>query len=59
MEVIALVLPLALGFMALAVVVCVRAIRSGQFDDLETPAVRVLFDDVPAERGETPSRNAR
>lgn len=47
---IALVLPLALGFMTLAVLVCVRAIRSGQFDDLETPAVRVLFDDVPAER---------
>ncbi len=52
MEVILVVLPLALLLAGLAVWTCVRAIRSGQFDDLETPAVRVLFDDEPAEAEE-------
>ncbi|RLB62996.1 MAG: cbb3-type cytochrome oxidase assembly protein CcoS, partial [Deltaproteobacteria bacterium] len=27
----------------------VWAVRSGQFDDLETPAVRILFDDQPVD----------
>ena len=38
-------LPLALLLAAAAVVVFIWATRSGQFDDLETPAVRVLFDE--------------
>ena len=45
MNVLYLVLPLALLFAFAAVVVFVWAVRSGQFDDLETPAVRVLHDD--------------
>ncbi len=40
---VALPVALMLGFMAL--VCCVYCIRSGQFDDLETPAVRILIDD--------------
>jgi cbb3-type cytochrome oxidase maturation protein len=36
---------LALGALALFL----WAIHSGQFDDLETPAIRILFDDSPAE----------
>jgi cbb3-type cytochrome oxidase maturation protein len=46
--VIYLVLPLALALSAFALWVCVRAIRSGQFDDLETPALRILVDDAEA-----------
>jgi cbb3-type cytochrome oxidase maturation protein len=28
------------------------AVRSGQFDDNETPAIRILFDDDPQEKEE-------
>ena len=45
MSVIYIVLPLALLVAAAAVVVFVRAVRAGQFDDLHTPALRILHDD--------------
>ena len=45
MSVIYLVLPLALIIVAVAVVAFVVATRRGQFDDLDTPAIRVLHDD--------------
>ncbi len=47
MSVIFVVLPLAVLFSALAVVVFLWAVREGQFDDLTTPAVRILQDDPP------------
>lgn len=46
MSVIFLVLPLALLIVAVAVGAFVWSARSGQYDDLDTPAVRVLHDDV-------------
>jgi cbb3-type cytochrome oxidase maturation protein len=49
MEVLFILLPLALGFAAAAVGVFVWAARSGQFDDLSTPAIRALHDDDPWE----------
>ena len=45
METIFVLLPLALLIAAIAVGLFVWAAMTGQFDDLETPAVRVLFDD--------------
>jgi cbb3-type cytochrome oxidase maturation protein len=45
MSVIFLVLPLALAIVLVAVVAFVWAARRGQYDDLDTPAVRVLFED--------------
>jgi cbb3-type cytochrome oxidase maturation protein len=45
MSVIYLVLPLALIIVAVAVLAFVWSARSGQFDDLETPAVRMLRDE--------------
>lgn len=48
MTVLFLVLPLAVALSALAALAFVWATRRGQFDDLETPAVRLLCDDVPA-----------
>ncbi len=45
METIFVLLPLALLIAAIAVGFFIWAARSGQFDDLETPAVRMLFDD--------------
>ena len=45
METIFVLLPLALAIAGIAVALFVWAARSGQFDDLDTPAVRILFDD--------------
>lgn len=45
METIFVLLPLALLIAAIAVGFFVWAAQSGQFDDLDTPAVRMLFDD--------------
>jgi cbb3-type cytochrome oxidase maturation protein len=44
-ETIFVLLPLALLIAAIAVGFFVWAASTGQFDDLETPAVRILFDD--------------
>lgn len=45
MEIIYLLLPLSLLLAFAAIAGFVWATRAGQFDDLETPAQRVLFDD--------------
>ena len=45
MSVIYIALPVALVFAAGALAACVWCIRGGQYEDLETPAVRILFDD--------------
>lgn len=47
MSVLYIALPVAILMGAAAVVACVVCIRGGQFDDLETPAVRMLIDDEP------------
>jgi len=44
-ETIFVLLPLALLIAAIAAGFFVWAATSGQFDDLETPPVRILFDD--------------
>ena len=41
-----LLLPLALLIAGIMLALFIWAVRSGQFDDLETPAMRVLFDDT-------------
>jgi cbb3-type cytochrome oxidase maturation protein len=48
MSAIYIVLPLALLVALGAVVAFVRAVRAGQFDDLDTPSVRILHDDEHA-----------
>lgn len=50
MEVVYVLLPLSLLFVGIAIALFVWAVKRGQFDDLETPAVRMLFDDEPAPR---------
>ena len=47
MSVLYIALPIANAMGAAAMWACVRCIRSGQFDDLESPAVRMLIDDQP------------
>lgn len=46
-SVIYLVIPLALLVVLAAVIVYAWAARHGQFDDLDTPAMRILHDDEP------------
>ncbi len=56
METIFVLLPLALLIAAIAVGFFIWAAMSGQFDDLDTPAVRMLFDDDgPAGAGRAPN----
>jgi len=45
MSVIFIALPIALALGAAGMIACVLCIRGGQYDDLDTPAVRMLIDD--------------
>lgn len=45
MEVLYLIVPLSMILVGVIVWALLWAIQSGQFDDLEGPAYRVLFDD--------------
>lgn len=59
MSLIFIVLPIALAVAAAAVIAYLWAAKSGQFDDMETPRHRILWEDEaagPAEEGPT-SRN--
>ena len=47
MSVIFVVVPLAALIGLVAVIAFVYSARRGQFDDLDTPAVRMLYDDTP------------
>ena len=49
MSVLYVVVPLALAMAVAGVAAFVWAVRSGQLDDLETPAARALFDDPPSD----------
>jgi len=55
MQVIYLLIPIALAFAALIVVLFIWSVRSGQFENLEAEAYRILFDD--AERPKTDSQD--
>jgi cbb3-type cytochrome oxidase maturation protein len=45
MAVIYVLLPLAVLLATVALYAFVRAVKAGQFDDLDTPAHRILHDD--------------
>ncbi len=47
MSVMFVALPVALLLGGAAAWACVRCIRGGQFDDLDSPPVRILLDDKP------------
>jgi cbb3-type cytochrome oxidase maturation protein len=50
MSVMFILLPVALLLAGVALGVFIWAARAGQFDDLETPAMRILHEDVEGER---------
>jgi len=54
-----IVLPLALVFVAVAVLAFVWATKSGQFDDVETPGVRMLYDDEGGAKEKPPGERGR
>jgi len=56
MNVIYLLIPLGVALLALSVWGFFWAVRSGQFDDLDSPGVQILLDD---DRAPPPSRDAR
>lgn len=45
MAVLYIVIPIALALAGAGLAAFLWAVRRGQFDDLDTPAMRVLFDD--------------
>lgn len=49
MSVLYIAIPVALVVALIAVVAFAMQVRSGQYDDLETPAHRMLFDDHECE----------
>ncbi len=50
MTILFILVPVALGIVLIGVVAFVWATRQGQFDDLETPALRILRDDSSPDR---------
>jgi len=46
MEVIYIVLPLAIALAGVAVFAFRWAVNRGQYDDLDTPPIRILFEDT-------------
>ncbi len=52
MSVLYIALPVALVFSGVFVMAFIWATRQGQFDDLDTPARRILNDEVNAKVGE-------
>lgn len=57
MDVLYLLIPLGLIVMAIAIIAFLWAIKSGQYDDLEGPAHRILMDDddplIPRRKSES------
>lgn len=45
MTILYLLIPLAMLVMAIAIALFVWSVKSGQYDDLEGPAYRILMDD--------------
>jgi len=59
MSIIFLILPITLLLSAGAVAAFAWATRSGQFDDLETPAIRLLHEAPPSLEGAADSPPAK
>lgn len=45
-----ILMPVAAGFVGAALYAFVWAVRQGQLDDLETPAIRAVLDDAEGKR---------
>lgn len=45
MEALFMLIPIAIGVMIIVVIAFIYTVKSGQYDDLEGPAYRILMDD--------------
>jgi cbb3-type cytochrome oxidase maturation protein len=45
MDIIYVLVPLSIGLIGIALLVFFWAVKGGQFDDLDSPAHKILFDD--------------
>ncbi len=52
MEIIYLLVPLSLALSSVGLGAFLWALKTGQFDDIETPQIRILFDDEDEEKKE-------
>lgn len=52
LDVLYLLIPASIALALVALALFLWAIHTGQFDDLETPAIRILFDEEPDVPGE-------
>lgn len=63
MNILYLLIPIALIFIAIAIGAFLWAVRSGQFDDMEGPAHRILMDDddprIPIRRKDDESESEK
>ena len=50
MTVLFIVLPLAIVMAGIFLTAFILSVRRGQYDDLDTPPLRMLFDDEPQNR---------
>jgi cbb3-type cytochrome oxidase maturation protein len=58
MSVLLILIPISVALAGLFVFLCIKAIKQGQFDDMESPAWRMLFDpprSKPADQGKIES----
>ncbi|UCF67692.1 MAG: cbb3-type cytochrome oxidase assembly protein CcoS [Acidobacteriota bacterium] len=56
MSVLFIVFPLAILLAVVAVIAFIWAVRTGQYDDTDTPAMRILHDDEPVRsEGDSPT----
>ena len=53
MIILLLLIPLSLMLLGVAAWAFVWAVRAGQFDDLDTPALDILSDDQPASNSDS------
>jgi cbb3-type cytochrome oxidase maturation protein len=56
MTVLFLLIPASLFLASLFVALCVASIQGGQFDDLESPRWRILFDGQPGLSGQSETK---
>ena len=59
MEIIYLLIPLSLVLIGVIIWAFFWAVRSGQFDDLEGPAHRILMDDDSIDAGKETEKNEK
>ena len=57
MSILYLLVPVAISIVLLALAAFAWAARQGQFDDLETPALRAIRDEAPTAKSDQESTN--